>query len=145
MMMCVLQLLLVLLSLVEVQCQQTFPYVSFMGQTLAGHSYVDISQVGADSGSVQCHTDLSTCCGGAQGSHRGNWYFPSGDRLGFSNGGGDIFQNRDNQRVNLRQRNNVNGPIGIYRCDIETVAVCDNDMRETVYVGLYTSGGGMYM
>ena len=25
---------------------QTFPYVSFMGQTLANHSYVDLSQVG---------------------------------------------------------------------------------------------------
>ena len=36
------------------------------------------------------------------------------------------------------------GPTGIYRCDIETVAVHDNDMRETVYVGLYTSDGGKY-
>ena len=46
-------LLLVLLSLVEVYCQQTFPYISFMGQTLADHSYVDISQVGTDGDSVQ--------------------------------------------------------------------------------------------
>ena len=58
-------LLLFLLSLVEVHCQQTFPYVSFMGQTLVNHSYVDLSTVGYSSdGSnrVQCHTDLSTCC-----------------------------------------------------------------------------------
>ena len=36
------------------------------------------------------------------------------------------------------------GPSGIYRCDIPTVAVHDdNDLsvRETVYVGLYASGG----
>ena len=51
-------LLLFLLSLVEVHCQQTFPYVSFMGQTLVNHSYVDLSTVG-HSNSVQCHTDLS--------------------------------------------------------------------------------------
>ena len=72
------------LSLVH---SQTFPYVSFMGQTLANHSYVDLSTVGREpdgSDSVQCHTDLSTCCSGVQGSHRGDWYFPIGTRLPFS-------------------------------------------------------------
>ena len=56
-----------------------------MSQTsLANHSYVDISLVGNDcsgSDSVQCHTDLDTCCSGLQGIHRGDWYFPNGDRL----------------------------------------------------------------
>ena len=59
---------------------QSFPYVSFMGQTLDNHFYVDISLVGGDdcsgSDSVQCITDLSTCCSGVQGSHRGDWHFP---------------------------------------------------------------------
>ena len=34
-------------------------------------------------------------------------------------------------------------PDGIYHCDIETVAVnsADNTARETVYVGVYGSGG----
>ena len=135
--------LLLLSFMVEVQCQQTFPYVSFMGQTLANHSYVDISQVGSDgsgSNSVQCHTDLSTCCSGAQGSHRGNWHFPNGYRLPFL-GSDDIYETRISQRVDLR-RSTANEPTGIYRCDIETDAVHDDDMRETVYVGLYTSGGG---
>ena len=67
--------------MVEVQCQQTFPYVSFMDQALANHSYVDISQVGTGSDAVYCHTDLSTCCSPSQGPHRGDWYFPNGDRL----------------------------------------------------------------
>ena len=52
-------------SLLEVHSQQILLYVSFMGQTLANHSYVDLSQVGNDlSGgdSVQCITDLDTCC-----------------------------------------------------------------------------------
>ena len=50
--------------LVEVN-SQTFPYVSFLGQTLANHSYVNFSLVGPlsnGSDSVQCHTDLTTCC-----------------------------------------------------------------------------------
>ena len=141
-------LTLLLMSLVElVHCQQTFPYVSFMGQTLANHSYVDLSQVGNDasgSDSVQCHTDLQMCCSGMQGPHRGDWYFPNGVRLQFPDGVTPIVESRQAQRVDLRRISGTE-PTGIYRCDIETVAVHDNNMKETVYVGLYTSDGGMIL
>ena len=55
------------------------------------------------------------------------YYFPDGDRL----------------RVELRQGAGSGSiPSGIYRCDIETTAVHSTDnTRETVYVGLYNSGG----
>ena len=108
---------------------QTFPYVSFMGHN---HSYVDLSLVrdyydGSDS--VQCHTDLSTCCSGAQGTHRGDWYFPIGTRLPFFSG--VMYECRGAQRVDLRQTS-ATGPTGIYRCDIPTVAVHDDiSVRET--------------
>ena len=134
-------------SVGEVYCQQTFPYVSFMGQTLANHPYVDLSLVGDDpSGSdgVQCITDLSTCCTSGGGPHRGDWYFPNGTRLPFS-GRGDIFEQRVSQGVDLRRNTNVNSPTGIYRCDIPTIAVYDAtdiSVRDTVYVGLYTASGG---
>ena len=62
MMLAVVVSLSLLWSLVEVH-SQTFPYVSFMGQTLANHSYVDLSLVGLSKNggdSVQCHTDLTT-------------------------------------------------------------------------------------
>ena len=62
-------------SLVEVHSQTEYPYVSFMGETLPNHAYVDLSLVGSDgsgSDSVQCHTDLTTCCTGSQGSDRGD-------------------------------------------------------------------------
>ena len=88
--------LTLLWSLVESN-SQTFPYVSFMGQTLANHSYVDLSLVGVPRNggdSVQCHTDLTTCCTGSQGIHRGDWYFPNGDRLQFDSNYNDIHQNR---------------------------------------------------
>ena len=144
--MCVL-LLSLLWSLVEVHSQQTYPYVSFMGQTLANHSYVNFSLVGDDdsgSDNVQCHTDLETCCSGAQGSHRGDWYFPIGTRLPFYV---DIHEWRVAQRVDLRRRNSTTSPVGIYRCDIPTNAVHDDtdiSVRETVYVGLYTASGGTH-
>ena len=138
-------LLLLVSFLVQVNSQQTFPYVSFLGQTLANHSYVDLSLVGNDfsgSDSVQCHTDLETCCSGDQGQHRGDWYFPDGNRLPFS---GDIFETRVAQRVYLRRRNSVTSPVGIYHCEIATIAVHGDDdrsVRATVYVGLYIASGG---
>ena len=125
--------------------QQTVPYLSFMGQILANHSYMDISQVGNNYyyDSVQCHTDLSTCCSNDQGSHRGDWYFPDGDILPFPSvyNPPPIFESRQAQRVDLC-RNSGTEPNGIYHCDIETAAVNGDGMRETVYMGLYTSDGG---
>ena len=126
--------------LVEVN-SQTFPYVSFLGQTLANHSYVNFSLVGPlsnGSDSVQCHTDLTTCCSGSQGIHRGDWYFPNGDRLQFVY---YIYQSRKNQRVDLR-RSSATSPTGMYHCDIATVE--PNQLtRKKVYVGLYAYGGGL--
>ena len=142
-----LSLLSLLWSLVEVHCQ-TAPYVSFMGNTVPNHGYVDLGQVGdviSGSDSVQCHTDLTTCCSNTEGVDRGDWYFPDGTRLPFFSHGGDIYENRVVQRVDLRRENNANSPVGIYRCDIPTEVVhSDGDisMRDTVYVGLYTASGG---
>ena len=108
-------------SLVEVH-SQTFPYVSFKGQTLANHSYVDLSLVGKSKyggDSVQCHTNLTTCCSGSQGIHRGDWYFPNGVRLQFDYYN-YIYQSRKNQRVDLR-RWSATSPTGMYHCNIATV------------------------
>ena len=143
-------LLLILLctwSLVEVH-SQTHPYLSFMGETLPNHGYVDLSLVGNyvdGRDSVQCHTDLATCCSSTQGTDRGDWYFPSGDRLQFYGDLGDIYEQRLAQRVDIRRRNNGDTS-GIYRCDMETIAVhndnnTDTTTRETVYAGLYITGG----
>ena len=118
-----------------------------MGETLPNHAYVDLSLVGSDvsgSDSVQCHTDLTTCCTGSQGSERGDWFFPGSEmKLPFIGPSADIYEARGSQRVDLRRKNNGDMPSGIYRCDIETHSD-DNFNRnthESVYVGLYTSGG----
>ena len=136
---------LVLVFLLTVVHCQTAPFVRFMGTNLPNHSYVDMNLVGdsADgSDSVQCHTDLETCCNGAAGPDRGDWYFPDMSRLPFSLNIIMLFEGRFIQRVDLRQRID-GGPSGMYHCDIETVAVHsdDNSDRERVYVGLYSSGG----
>ena len=140
-------LLLLLLLLEEVHSQQTFPYVSFMGPALANHSYVDLSTVGSagdNSDSVVCHSDLSTCCSGGQGSHRGNWSFPDGTLLPFIGNSVPIALGRSAQRAIIR-RTTATGPTGIYRCRIATNAVHDDtdiSVGETLYVGLYPADGG---
>ena len=143
-------LLCLLWSLVEVH-SQTAPYVSFMGETLPNHAYVNLSLVGDDgsgSDSVQCHTDLDSCCTGSQGLHRGDWIAPdcySEQRLPFfTDASEDIYEARGAQRVDIRRRNNADMPSGIYRCYIPTFAVHDDNditVRESVYVGLYARGG----
>ena len=136
-------LLCLLSALVEAQ-SQTVPYISFMGTNLPNHSYVNFSLVGDaldGSDSVQCYTDLITCCSSNQGLDRGDWFFPNRGRLQFSSSDPhEVFQHRQAQRVDLRYRGHSDPPDGIYRCDIETNAV-SNDNQESVYVGLYASGG----
>ena len=142
-------LLLLLSFLVEVRSQQTFPYVSFgLSPTLANHSYVDLSTVGSEtdnSDSVVCRTDLSTCCSGGQGIHRGDWYFPNGTLLPFIDGSVPIGLGRADRRAIIRHTGGATEPTGIYRCRIATNAVhsdTDRSVGETVYVGLYPTDGG---
>ena len=99
-------LLVVLSWSLEGVKSQRFPYVSFSGQTLDNHYYVDISLVGTSgSDSVQCIT-------GREGPHRGDWYFPDGTRLGFGFYN-DIFESRGSERVALRRSNNPTSPVGV--------------------------------
>ena len=141
-------------SLVEVHSQTEYPYISFMGEILPNHTYVNLSLVGnSGSDSVQCHTDLETCCSYQQDMpnrvyHRGNWHPPgSGDRLPYNDEEGDIYEEHRYQQSELHRRNNADRPTGIYRCFIPTIAVHDDNnqsVKESVYLGLYASGGEYY-
>ena len=140
-----LSLLCLFWSLVEVQSQTEYPYISFRGNTLPNHSYVNFNEVGEDRGdTVQCHTDLNTCCRTVQLSPRGDWFFPNGTKLPFYNESSDIYESLLTRVVRIRRLNSAIGPSGIYRCFIGTNAVHDNSDRsvgEAVYVGLYHNGG----
>ena len=52
--------------------------------TTAMWTSVIVGDETSGSDSVQCLTDLSTCCSGNEGPHRGDWYFPDGIRLPFT-------------------------------------------------------------
>ena len=122
---------------------EEYPHVSFNGIVLANHSYVNLLLVNnTESGSIQCHTDLMTCCRSTNGVHRGDWFFPNGSVLGFISSDDDIVEFRGPERVDLRRRNNGSAS-GIYHCSIATNLFHNNDdtLREHVYVGVYDSGG----
>ena len=125
------------------QSQTDYPFVTFMGENLPDHSYIDLTLVGevkADGimNIVRCNTDLDTCCVGMQG----DWYFPNGTSVGNFDYGTDIYRRRGNQRVNLLRRNNAMSPSGIYRCDIPTNALrTETTARDSIYVGLFANGG----
>ena len=120
-------LLFLLWSVVEVH-SQTAPYLTFTGETLPNHSYCDLSALGEidnGDGHVVCHTDLTSCCGGAGTTDRGYWYFPNGAVLPGATGGPGAATNpivlmRDIQMVSLiRGTGPGDVPSGLYRCDIE--------------------------
>ena len=126
-------MLCLLLALVEVHSQLN-TYLTFMGNDILNHSYVDLNTVGTDKNdSVLCHTHLTSCCSANQGPDRGDWYFPNGNRLDFS---GNVFEGRGAQIVHLRYTGS-DGTSGIYRCDIKI----SFNRHKIMYVGLYTSGG----
>ena len=133
-------------SLVEVHSQTEYPYVSFMGQNLSNNSYVNLTLVGEDDGdpgnTVRCITDLATCCSSAQGTHRGDWFFPINETLvGGIGDGGDIYSSHHAQQISLNRRNSATLPSGIYRCTIPTNAFHDDTNFTAVYVGLYANRG----
>ena len=142
-------LLCLLWSLEEVHSQTRYPVVSFLGETLPNHAYVNLSLVGDNYNfdGVRCHTDLDTCCRSSQGDHLGDWFFPNEEILPHFTASTDIVEARGPQRVDIwRRNNNVDQPSGIYRCDIPTNAVHDDidiSVRDSVYVGLYASGGNL--
>ena len=135
-------------SLVAVH-SQTAPYVRFMGDILPNHAYVDLTTAGEDindpGNTVRCHTDLTSCCSGNDNFHRGDWFSPDGNGLSGSSGSGDIYRSRGDQVIHLHRRNDAMSPSGIYRCEIPTIAVNDDNdfiMGESLYVGLYLPNEG---
>ena len=131
-------LVLCLLCGLEVD-SQTSPHLTFGNDiVIPNHGYRDFGLIGTSyATSVQCRTDLSTCCTSQEGNHRGQWYFPDGQPV-TEGDDVDFYQRNRSKVVDLRRRNDATSPTGIYRCEIPTNAVNEG---ASVYVGLYTSEG----
>ena len=132
-------LLCFFLSLVKMHAQAS-PTMRFNNAYLPNHSYVDFNQVGNTTDeSVKCRTNLTTC---NKTSLCGDWYFPNGMRLPVYSVNPDVHVYEVHKRRHVllsRQKSPVVS--GIYRCDIESKIVNNKTINETIYAGLFTSGG----
>ena len=109
------------------------PHVTFMGETLVNHSYVEIDRVrNSDGGSnsIQCNSSSSDDT---------VWYFPNSTRLPYSNESHDgIYQHQVSSRVDIRLTTASTPPIGMYYCETSTAGV--GNIKS--YVGLFNSSRG---
>ena len=129
-------LLILLWSLVEVHSQTV--YLSLNGSNIPNHGYVVISDIGSTDGTaLLCNTNhLPT----GRANSGGDWYTPDGTHVSGTNVPG-FRRNRGPGLVRLiRDTGTATGtpPEGIYRCQIQD----DTLTMQTIYMGLYNSGGG---
>ena len=114
-------------------------YLSLNGDIIPNHGYVMISDIGSnDNTALLCYTNRHATEGGGSNSG-GEWFAPDGTRVGGL-GSADVpgfGRNRAPMIVRLR-RNDGTPDEGIYYCEVEDA----DDIPQTVYVGLYNSGGG---
>ena len=101
-----------------------YPYISYNGETLPNHDLLRYRW--GYSIRLRCHTDLLSCCNETFG---GTWYTPSQSIYNPLN------QYNGNMFVELDGHIDTSG---IYECRIPTF---NNRQGESVYVGLYRSGG----
>ena len=131
-------------------------YLSLNDDIIPKHGYVDISDIGStDDTALICHTNrpatLSTM-GNPMMHSGGDWFGPDGTAVGTRHGDEHavpgVRRNRDPGMVLLIRYTtsrdpSLNGmtftpPEGIYHCEVEDATLT----QQTVYVGLYNSGGG---
>ena len=99
-----------------------------------------ISDIGSsDNTALLCHTNRPPPSGSTTSG--GNWYKPDGttgvDAVAVPGPG--FRRDRGSMVVRLRKRGSAGSPPeGIYQCSILDAAL----VRQTLYVGLYNSGGG---
>ena len=127
---------------------RTGVYLSLNDDIIPNHGYVVISDIGStDDTALICHTNRPatiTDIGGYNNSG-GDWFAPNGMTVGF---GGihtsvpGFVRRRGPMMVRLLRDTATDPPSeGIYHCLVED----DTLTEQTVYVGLYNSGGGIYI
>ena len=134
---------------VYIMCTQNLylgVYLSLSADIIPNHGYVVISDIGStDDTALICRTNrVGNVTDIAGNKHSGgDWVAPNGMMVGF----GDMssvpgfIRHRSPMMVRLLRNTATDPPSeGIYHCLVED----DTLTEQTVYVGLYNSGGGIY-
>ena len=112
-------------------------YLSLNDTIIPNHGYVMINDIGTTNDNALLCITNRPASGGTSG---GDWFAPDGDKVGGL-GSTDVpgfGRNRGDMVVRLQRRNTGTPEQGIYHCVVEDA----NNIPQTVYVGLYNSGGG---
>ena len=121
-------------------CTYTGVYLRLNDDIIPNHGYVMISDIGStDDTALICHTNRpATLANNADSG--GDWFAPDETRVtGIAVPG--FRRNRGPMMVRLLRSTATDPPSeGIYHCLVED----DTLTEQTVYVGLYNSGGGIY-
>ena len=113
-------------------------FLCLKGVIIPNHGYVVISYIGSTNDTALiCHTNRPTS--GANSG--GDWFGPNGMVVGgLTNNVPGFRRNRNPMIVRLYRNTATDPPLeGIFHCEVED----DTFTQQTVYVGLYNSGGGM--
>ena len=117
-------------------------YLTLNGDYIPNHGYVMISDIGStDDTALICNTNRFGNISNPHGPNSGgDWHAPDGTIVGDV-GSGDVpgfERNRGPMVVRLHRNTGTGTPSeGIYYCVVEDDTFTD----QTVYVGLYNSGG----
>ena len=118
-------------------------YLTLNGGYIPNHGYVNVSNIGdTDGTALICNTNRIANISNPNGPNSGgDWYAPDGTRVG-DRGSDDVpgfVRDRRPMIVQLVRNTATGTPSeGIYYCEVEDDTFTD----QTVYVGLYNSGGG---
>ena len=118
-------------------------FLSLRGTIIPNNAYLMISDIGTTEGTaLLCNTNYRPTGSGTSG---GNWFGPDGARVGGI-GSTDVpgfRRNRVPGLVRLIRNSAATGTPteGIYSCQIQDDTMTQ---QQTVYVGLYNSGGGWF-
>ena len=122
-------------------------YLSLIDDIIPNHGYVVISDIGSTGDTALIsHTnrpgDITDIAG--YNNSGGDWIAPNGTTVGFGRIHNDVpgfIRRRSPMKVRLLRNTATGTPSeGIYHCLVED----DTLTKQTVYVGLYNSGGGIH-
>ena len=95
------------------------------------NSVISLWSVGEDDKALSCITDYLQCCS-MHPYRQGEFYYPSGERVGIQAAGDDMYRNRGNQEIRLNRKKDVTSPTGRFRCDLPNTG----GMIQSIYINL---------
>ena len=129
-----------MISTVVHTCTRTGVYLSLNDDIIPNHGYVVISDIGStDDTALICHTNRPATLNNNADSG-GKWFAPDETRVD-GNAVPGFSRTRGSMMVRLLRNTATDPPSeGIYHCLVED----DTLTEQTVYVGMYNSGAGIY-